>query len=136
MNHPTIVRSPRTQVDVYLQQLAEEATAERAAIPVERIRGPVLALSGTDDQLWPSGVFCDRVVQRLRANNHPYPYAHLSYDGAGHTIGPPWIPTTSQTGSNPFSNSYAFGGQPKPNAVANADSWPRVLEFLGARIVQ
>src|SRR4029450_6663209 len=43
----------------FLGNLADRAAVERATIPVERINGPVLLLSGEDDQLWPLPVLAD-----------------------------------------------------------------------------
>ena len=45
-------------------------------------------ISGTDDGLWPSSMFSDRVVARLKASGFQYPVTHLRYEGAGHLIGP------------------------------------------------
>ena len=54
-----------------------------AAIPVERINGPVLLLNGADDQLWPSPEMTDRIMARLRVHRHPYPDRHLQFVGTG-----------------------------------------------------
>lgn len=51
---------------------------------MEKINGPVLLLSGTDDQMWDSGRFTDMVVRRLREQGHAFPDSHLSYEGTGH----------------------------------------------------
>jgi pimeloyl-ACP methyl ester carboxylesterase len=77
--------------------MEDAAAVERASIPVERTRGPVLLISGTDDAVWPSSDFSDRVMARLAAHEHPFPDAHLRYEGAGHWIDPPHIPTAATT---------------------------------------
>jgi acetyl esterase/lipase len=51
----------RPLFDLHADPLALAA----AAIPVERIRGSVLLLSGDDDQMWPAGRMCDAVIERL-----------------------------------------------------------------------
>jgi hypothetical protein len=38
----------------YLGHLRDTRAVERATIPVEKTRGPILLVSGTDDQMWPS----------------------------------------------------------------------------------
>lgn len=107
----------------------EEATA--ATIPVERINGPVLLISGDADAMWPSSLFSQRVMKRLREQKHSYPIQHLSYPDAGHLIGAPYVPTTvsairhAVTGGN-----FALGGTAKGTAFARSDSWPKVLAFL------
>jgi pimeloyl-ACP methyl ester carboxylesterase len=40
-------------------------------IPVERIDGPVLLVSGTDDRLWPSSDATDAITTRLHQARHP-----------------------------------------------------------------
>ena len=56
-----------------------------AEIPVERINGPVMLISGTDDQVWPATVLSEFAVRRLRAHSHPFAVEHLVYEGAART---------------------------------------------------
>jgi len=112
----------------YRYRLRDREAIARAAIPVERIHGPVLLISGTDDQLWPSSEMAESIMERLRANEHPFLYRHLSYEGAGHSSAKAYLPmagTTSAAGGR-----LSLGGSVEANARAQADSWPRVLEFL------
>ncbi len=60
-----------------------EAVAN-AAIPVERINGPVLLVSATHDEFWPSKEMSDAIMQRLDANGFEYAHQHIAIDG-GHT---------------------------------------------------
>jgi dienelactone hydrolase len=106
---------------------------ERATIPVERINGPVLLISGQDDQLWPSAEFSDMVMQRLRANGHSFADQHLTYADTGHLVGTgvPNLPLLDLTTTNPTNlRRYAHGGTFEGAAKALEDSWPRVLQFL------
>ena len=98
----------------------------RAAIPVERIRGAVLLLSGEDDQMIPASPAAEAVVQRLRAARHPYPFLHRGYPGAGHVILVPFFPTPPRARMGP----WLSGGTPAGYARADADSWPLALRFL------
>jgi dienelactone hydrolase len=119
----------------FLRALQDRAAVERSAIPVERIQGPILLISGQDDQMWPSSLFADMVVERLAAHHHPYPYQHLSYPGAGHLIGAPYLPTSVLASQHPLSDMvFAYGGNAKDSAFAQADSWPKVLAFLRQRL--
>jgi hypothetical protein len=69
--------------------------------------------------------------RRLQGNRHPYPFAHLSYEGAGHGITFPYTPTTSTSYVHPVDGrTYSLGGDPAMTAYASADSWPKVLAFL------
>jgi dienelactone hydrolase len=117
----------------HLAGLRHKAAVEKATIPVEKIQGPVLVISGTDDQVWPSTILSDMVIARLAQHRHPYPYKHLRYEVAGHTIGIPYQPTTiTETNFGQF--KMALGGTPQANAFARHDSWPQVLSFLAQRL--
>lgn len=115
----------------YERGLDDAAAVEAATIPVEKINGPVLLISGADDQLWPSTTLADRVIAQLEASQHPFAHEHLSYEGAGHLIGIPYFPsiTTQAAGLN-------MGGNAEANAAASADAWPKVLKFLAENLRQ
>lgn len=124
-------RGPIALTPGFLRAVEDRAAVEQAAIPVERINGPILLISGQDDQMWPSSLFADMVIERLDAHNYPYPYHHLRYPGAGHLIGAPYLPTTVTAGRHPVADqAFAYGGNAKGSAFAHADSWSRVLAFL------
>jgi dienelactone hydrolase len=115
----------------YLAAMRDAASVERAAIPVERINGPVLLVSGKDDRLAPRFALAEIARQRLVSHNHPWPFAHLSYDDAGHTIAPPYIPTTEGSFIHPITKEVlALGGTAEGRAHANEDWWPKALAFL------
>lgn len=77
-------RRPRGQNHALLLQ--DVATVEHAAIPVERINGPVLLFSGEQDEEWPSAAMSDMVMNRLASHHHPFPDQHTSYLDAGHAF--------------------------------------------------
>jgi dienelactone hydrolase len=125
---------PFALTPLFLRGLEEEEPVRAATIPVERINGPVLLISGRDDAMWPSTLYSDMVMARLVEHGHPYPNQHLAYDGAGHIIGQPWAPTTVFASAHPVTKTlFAYGGTPKGSADARADAWPRILAFLDAR---
>jgi dienelactone hydrolase len=124
-----------TLAPAYLRALDDEARATAATIPVERIAGPILLISGRDDALWPSAVFSDLIVARLAQSGFAHPYHHLSYDGAGHAIGPRYAPTTITRSYHSVRKIFInLGGTPEANAIARDDSWPRVLAFLDEHV--
>ncbi len=61
-------------------------------IPVERVRGPVLLIAGTDDLLWPSDVFVQQIEDRLAARGFSYPVQTVVVEGAGHAFFPYLVP--------------------------------------------
>jgi dienelactone hydrolase len=132
---PTVVRrrgEHLVETPMYLHWLRDTAAVERSSIAVERIKGPVLMISGKDDDIWPSFALAEIARRRLEAHRHPYRFVHLAYDRAGHVIVAPFGPTTTSTSMmHPVSGrSYALGGTPRDNADASADSWPKILGFL------
>ncbi len=131
------VDGPLALTPIFLKMLEDAAAVERATIPVERINGPVLLISGQDDQMWPSPTLAEIAMRRLAAHRHPHAYEHLSYPGAGHVIGPPGLPATLTAIYHRLAGRrMAFGGNPPDNAAAAADSWPRVIEFFHRALEQ
>jgi dienelactone hydrolase len=122
----------------YLSHLRDTRAVERATIPVERTRGPILLVSGTDDQMWPSTALADIAMRRLEAHHHAYPFLHLKYEGAGHLILVPGGPRTVRTVALRVPGCEGLlldqGGTPELDAEAGADAWRSVLEFLQAAI--
>jgi dienelactone hydrolase len=119
--------------DRFLKRLKDTAMVARAEIPVERIDGPVLMFSGTDDQIWPSDHFAAGVVERLKAHRFKHPVEHYSYESAGHQITRPFVPTADvrQLRLHPVSKRpNIFGGTPEGQARANEDSWQKLLAFV------
>jgi dienelactone hydrolase len=102
------------------------------AIRVEQTCGPILLMSGEDDQLWPSTRFAEIAEQRLKAAQFPYAFEHRRYPDAGHfSCLPPNLPSRTAVARHPlFPMPFAFGGTPRGNAAASADVWPRIVSFL------
>lgn len=109
--------------DIFQARLGQ---MQKARIPVERTRGPVLLISGDSDQIWPSTQLSQVAMEHLRPFEHPYHDELHHYPDAGHGIQPPYLPATPGT--------YYYGGDPAGNAVANEDSWRRILRMLDARL--
>ncbi|MDQ7029674.1 MAG: acyl-CoA thioesterase/bile acid-CoA:amino acid N-acyltransferase family protein [Ardenticatenia bacterium] len=61
---------------------------EEVFIPVERVRGPVLLIAGTDDRLWPSDVFVRQMEERLAARGFSHPVRTVVVEAAGHAFSP------------------------------------------------
>ncbi|HET8841013.1 MAG TPA: acyl-CoA thioesterase/bile acid-CoA:amino acid N-acyltransferase family protein [Ktedonobacteraceae bacterium] len=116
----------------YLSSLAERRDGEQATIPVEKINGPVLLISGQDDQMWPSAHFGFLIEQRLKQHSFPHDVRHLTYENAGHKIGIPFLPATTlhQMHHAAANILCAYGGTPAGNAFASAHSWQNLLTFL------
>ena len=115
---------PHIQVDArsaddLVFALDDADAVERASISVENINGPVLLISGRDDDVWPSTYMAEQVVERLQRHDFPHPVTHLAYDDAGHAIGRPH-----------YRMFPALGGTPSANARARTAHWESMLQFL------
>jgi dienelactone hydrolase len=111
-------------------RVAKALNLEESTIPVEKIRGPILLISGKEDALWPSAELAEIAMSRLREHRFADRFEHLSYEDAGHQIWIPFLPTTVSSRKHPLSGIVIeYGGTPAGIAKASADSWPRVLEF-------
>jgi dienelactone hydrolase len=117
-------------LDLYQRSLKLVDAHPDAIIPVEKINGPVLLITGQADALWPSTEMANRVMARLDAKGFKPLHAHLSYPDAGHmaAVPPSDDPRTRAVGQ--------FGGTPEGNAKARADMWKEVLAFLDRSLKQ
>jgi dienelactone hydrolase len=106
-------------------------TGGRAAIPVERIAGPIFVAGAAADGLWPSALYVQAMVDRLHAHGRTDVTA-LTYDGAGHGIGfaVPNVPIGTVIPSR--YGTLSLGGTVEADARARADLWPKLLRFLAA----
>ncbi len=73
---------------------------DKGVIAVEKIEAPILLISGEADAIWSSSIASELVIARLKRNNFPYFYEHISYSGVGHFAAVPQS-ITSMTG-RPF----------------------------------
>ena len=112
--------------------LLDRAGIGRAEIAIEQCRGPLLLVSGDDDLMWPSTTFAELITERLRRTDATVKCTHLRYPEAGHAfVGPTGMPVPLEVPAHPLTGaSYAFGGSDVGNAAAQADSWPRIVDFL------
>jgi dienelactone hydrolase len=101
-----------------------------AAIPVERSRAALLLIGGGDDQLGDSGACVIRLAARLKRAAYTHPKETLLYPAAGHVlIGTGWRPTTTDN-----ADVFQDGGTPEADALAQAESWTKMLAFLGRHL--
>jgi nucleolar protein 56 len=116
--------SPTERYRNWLDTVSDETLAGME-IPLSEVDAPTLLLSGGGDRVWPSQFLLDRAESRLDALDDPPRYEHHSYADAGHSISVPYLPTWGNQPDGPF------GGTRAGTAAAEADSWPRVVSFLG-----
>jgi dienelactone hydrolase len=114
-----------------IEAASPEALAA-ATIPAERSRAALLLIGGGDDQLGDSGACVMRLAARLKRAAYTHPYETLIYPAAGHVLlGTGWRPTTTDN-----TDVFQDGGTPEADAHAQAESWTKMLAFLGRQLHQ
>jgi uncharacterized protein len=101
-----------------------------AIIPVERINGPVMAICGKADSLWPSCRMSAQIIARLKAHKFPHAFQLLEYADAGHSVFGPAVSPESPA----FASLGSSGGSPTTNNAARIDSWPKAVAFIDAAL--
>lgn len=102
-----------------------------AALPVEKINGPVLAVCGGEDDVWPSCPNAARLRTRLQDHGRSSRFTLLTYPDAGHFVGsllPYWPAITDGVVAD--GDLVVSGGTAVADAEARDDAWPRLLAWL------
>ena len=118
--------------EFYLSRMLAHDNNNPAIIHVENIQAPILLISGGADEIWPSALASERIVERLARNNYKYPVKHLMYTGTGHLVSSD-IPITSLASLlvHPLLGSrILLGGIASENAHAMRDSYSEKIRFL------
>jgi dienelactone hydrolase len=116
----------------YLKTWSDPSISATFGIPFERMAGPVLAIGGGADQMWPSFIGAEQIRRRLAAHGKSDMVEVHIYPGAGHLV--------ARVGSGGPLSSFVFhpvakdfeatGGLPNANCEGSYDAWQKVLQFL------
>lgn len=99
-------------------------------IPLDHVRGTVLAVAGRKDRLWLAAPAAESISRRTNAAG--VRHRALIHAEAGHGVaGAPYLASGKYI-HDPSANRWTdLGGTQAADARAKADSWPRILELLG-----
>lgn len=61
--------------------LQDTVAEQQALIPVEKIQGPILLLSATQDEICPSTKMAEKMILRLQQHNFKHVYKHIPIEG-------------------------------------------------------
>lgn len=114
----------RATLPAIVKALEADPAIASAIVPVEKIKGSVLVVSGTADSQIPATVYGELAIDRLKAHEFAYPYQHVVTPGAGHIIDVPYADRSTEISDG--------GGSPEANELAGEAMWPVVLANLAA----
>ncbi len=55
-------------------------------IPIEKMKAPILLFSTKADTIWPSAESGQKIVERLKEHDFPYPYQHICFEHMSHMM--------------------------------------------------
>ncbi|CAL8386321.1 peroxisomal succinyl-coenzyme A thioesterase isoform X1 [Gadus morhua] len=110
------------------------ATDPAKKVDVGRIECPLLLVNGDDDQNWATTESAEDIANMMSVAGNKHLLTTLTYPKAGHLIEPPFTPHIRASNfivqHSKEKVIMLWGGEPKAHAVAQEDSWKRILNFL------
>lgn len=128
--HEGTFEDPYVINDLFLGRIQKyQNTLEEMTIPVEKIRCPMLLISGEKDLVHPATYHCNRIMERLDKMQSPIERKHLYFRDAGHNFRTPYEPKIDLPSS--FGDFIAWsGGTLEGNAKAGIAAWEEMLNFI------
>ena len=118
-----LMRRPLIFGPSYINGLA--GAPEEATIAVEQIDAPILLVSGSDDQVWPSSLMSNQIAERRRTKLQDPRVTNLVFEGAGHGITYNlWPSGGKRTGM------FFRGGRASIDHRSGQVAWAATLEFF------
>ncbi|XP_077320661.1 acyl-coenzyme A thioesterase 1-like [Lithobates pipiens] len=105
---------------------------QECLIPAERSSASFLLLSGLDDKNWPSALYSEQFVARLK--EHKKEVESFYYPGAGHLLEPPYFPLCNASYHKLLGMPILWGGQLRAHAKAQEDAWKKILRFFSKQL--
>ena len=107
---------------------------KEAIIKVEKINGPILLLSGKEDNIWPAALMSDMIEQRLKENDFQYEFENIQYEQAGHLISRNIANISNgrigQMLVDGKTYEFEFGGTIEGDKQAIYDSQEKIMSFI------
>ncbi|GAB2798779.1 acyl-CoA thioesterase/bile acid-CoA:amino acid N-acyltransferase family protein [Streptomyces daliensis] len=111
--------------DAYAAWLDDGEKIPAGPIPLDRVRGTVLAVAGDNDKMWGSAASARDIASQHNASGEPH--QQVTYKGAGHHVN--WFPY-GQPGQEGGQDGQVTSTA-KADQHARESSWPRILKLLG-----
>lgn len=127
--------SPKIEsLPYWMAALEKVAEYPASIIPVEKIGGPILLLSGKEDKIWPSAMMSDMIEERLLALAFPHDIENVQFEDAGHLISRNLATISAgRTGQMMIEGKayeFEYGGTIEGDKSAIITSWEKILAFL------
>lgn len=107
---------------------------------VEKITCPMMLIVGLDDQNWAAPECAQDMERIMKDAGKGDLLTVLAYPETGHLIEPPYTPHFRSSNfivqHTREKVTLLWGGQPKPHADAQEDSWRKILQFLQLHLHQ
>jgi len=112
--------------------LSDSIAVKNAMIKAESINGPILLISGKDDQVWPAPKMANMVEDYLKEKNFKHKVQNIQYENSGHLI-------CSKSGTyTPYNYvtlkgkeyMFNFGGTRKGNIAAQKKALQNIMDFV------
>jgi len=118
----------------YLDCLDDWDRVEAAMLALEESRSTVLLLSGATDMVWPSALYSELAMARLRRRRDGR-QRHVMCAGAGHRFVPPVLPASlTIVRHTQVDIRLDLGGKPSANAAAGARANAEMLRALAGDV--
>ncbi|WP_017472880.1 acyl-CoA thioesterase/bile acid-CoA:amino acid N-acyltransferase family protein [Amphibacillus jilinensis] len=127
---------PFSGLDAINRNLQNKQQLEDKAIPVEKIKAPMMFIAGEDDHVQPAIFFTKKMERRLQNHEYKSQNEFIYYKNAGHFAPFPGnLPNLPQiTGNTQFGMRMIFGGIKKDNAKTANNSWEQTVQFLNSTL--
>ncbi len=123
------------QLGAHMDGLKDVAAFKRAALPVERIAGPILLLAGAEDQQWPAAEMAELIYRARRAERSNEGDQKIAHQKAGRLGRFPHLPATVSRYLDPATGTaLVLGGTPEGNHHADEVTWTKIREFLALHL--
>jgi uncharacterized protein (DUF2141 family)/pimeloyl-ACP methyl ester carboxylesterase len=74
------------QAPMFISALNKLSARTDVLLPVDRISGPLLLMSGKDDRIWPSASMAQSIEARLLTSGFAHDVETIVYAGSGHSV--------------------------------------------------
>lgn len=120
-------RDPLIIKDLFLARLKKYSKIEENKIEIEKINCPILLISGEEDDIWPSKIYCHLLENRLKEKNNNIAFNHISFRNVGHGV----LASYNLPIFHPIGKFWCrLGGNSEENEKANTASINHIIDFI------